>query len=89
VTKPPIRTCVGCGARAPQSELVRFVVLASVLALDGRCRQPGRGAYLHRESTCWAAFVRRRGTVRSLRATPSRAAREALLETLATTVEVQ
>jgi uncharacterized protein len=89
VTKPPIRTCVGCGARAPQSELVRFVALASVLALDGRRRQPGRGAYLHRESACWAAFVRRRGAVRSLRATPSRATREALLDTLAATVEAQ
>ena len=85
----PIRTCVGCGARAPQGELVRFVALASALALDGRRRQPGRGAYLHREPACWAAFVGRRGAVRSLRATPSRVAREALRDTLAATVEAR
>ena len=55
----------------------------------GRAAQPGRGAYLHREPACWAAFVRRRGAVRSLRATPSRATREALVDTLAATVEAQ
>jgi predicted RNA-binding protein YlxR (DUF448 family) len=68
---------------------VRFVALASVLTLDGRRRQPGRGAYLHREPACWAAFVARRGAVRSLRATPSRVAREALRDTLAATVEAR
>ena len=83
----PVRTCVGCGARASQSELVRFVVMASALALDERRRLPGRGAYLHRQPACWAAFVRRRGTVRSLRAAPSEAARQALVGSLAASVE--
>jgi predicted RNA-binding protein YlxR (DUF448 family) len=87
--RTPIRTCVGCGARAPQGDLVRFVAIAGVLAVDERRRLPGRGGYLHRQPTCWTALVRRRGAVRSLRATPSRAAREALLETLAASVEAR
>jgi predicted RNA-binding protein YlxR (DUF448 family) len=83
----PVRTCVGCGARSPQGELIRFVAVASALALDERRRLPGRGAYLHPQPGCWAAFVRRRGTVRSLRAAPSQAAREALVGTLAASIE--
>jgi predicted RNA-binding protein YlxR (DUF448 family) len=83
----PVRTCVGCGARAAQGELVRFVAIADALALDDRRRLPGRGAYLHRQPACWTAFVRRRGTVRSLRAAPSQAAREALVDRLAARAE--
>ena len=78
----PIRTCVGCGARAPQAGLVRFVATASGLALDPRRRLPGRGAWLHRAPGCWEAFVQGRGAVRSLRVAPGRAAREALRDAL-------
>jgi predicted RNA-binding protein YlxR (DUF448 family) len=82
-TSPPIRTCVGCGERAPQAELVRFVTRADALALDLERRLPGRGAWLHRAPDCWTAFVRRRGRVRSLRTAPPIAAREALRDALA------
>src|SRR5213076_3168137 len=41
----PVRTCVGCGARAPQRALRRFVAGPAGLRLDGRRRGPGRGAY--------------------------------------------
>jgi predicted RNA-binding protein YlxR (DUF448 family) len=82
VTATPVRTCVGCGARAPQENLVRFVAAAGGLTLDARRRRPGRGAWLHREPGCWNAFVQRRGAVRSLRSTPSREAREALRDVL-------
>lgn len=74
-----IRTCVGCGARDARSALVRFVCgTEGRLTLDQRRRLPGRGAWLHPSPACWDAFVARRGAVRSLRATPSRAAREGL-----------
>jgi len=79
----PIRTCVGCGARASQRALRRFVAAADGLALDGARRQAGRGAYLHADRACWAAFARRRGPVRSLRLTPGVAARERLVAVLA------
>jgi predicted RNA-binding protein YlxR (DUF448 family) len=83
VTAAPVRTCVGCGARSPQATLLRFVLSGGTLALDPGRRLGGRGAWLHRDAACWREFVRRRGPVRSLRANPSRAAREVLQEALA------
>lgn len=78
----PIRTCVGCAERVPQSGLVRFVAGVTGLEVDAPRRMPGRGAYLHRRPECWAAFARRRGPVRSLRATPGRSERERLVAML-------
>jgi len=80
----PLRTCVGCGARAPQSALVRFTATAAGLHADVGRRAAGRGAYLHSAPTCWTAFVRRRGPVRSLRLTPAAAQREHLVAQLDT-----
>ena len=88
----PIRTCVGCGERAPQRTLVRLVATADGLALDPPDRRaPGRGAYLHAAPACWTAFTRRRGPVRSLRRTPSVDDRVRLVDALAarTAAEVQ
>jgi len=82
VRAAPVRTCVGCGRRSPQAELVRFVARGGRLVLDPRRRLGGRGAWLHRLPGCWGDFVQRRGAVRSLRAAPARAAREALRDTL-------
>lgn len=79
----PIRTCVGCGERDAQAALLRVVVTAGALVPDAARRAPGRGAYLHRRPECWEAFVARRGTVRSLRATPGRPERERLAAVLA------
>ena len=39
----PVRTCIGCGTRRPQHELVRFAAPAGTLVAG---RGPGRGAYL-------------------------------------------
>jgi predicted RNA-binding protein YlxR (DUF448 family) len=61
----PIRSCVGCGSKAPQSELLRFV------AEDGRlvpgAKQPGRGAYTCRRLSCFERAVARRAFSRTLR----------------------
>ncbi len=78
----PVRTCVGCGGRAPQRSLLRFAGGPAGLRLDGRRRTPGRGAYLHASPECWHAFTRRRGPVRSLRSTPAPAERAALVAML-------
>jgi len=79
----PIRTCVGCGKRSPQAELIRFVAGAeSALAIDSGRRARGRGAYLHSDASCWRSFSGRRGPIRSLRTNPSRPARVALCEAL-------
>jgi predicted RNA-binding protein YlxR (DUF448 family) len=75
----PIRTCVGCGERAPQAAMIRVARTADGLCPDPGRRQPGRGAYLHPVVSCWESFAARRGPVRSLRATPTRAERERLV----------
>ena len=79
----PIRTCVGCAERAPQTALLRLVAAGDGLVADPARRALGRGAYLHRTPACWAAFVRRRGPVRSLGLTPARETRERLVAMLA------
>jgi uncharacterized protein len=67
VTDPPIRSCVGCGRKAPQSELLRFV------AEDGKLvsgtGKPGRGAYTCRRLPCFERAVARRAFNRTLRRT--------------------
>jgi len=82
-----MRTCVGCGRRAPQAELLRLTAATDGLRLDAGRRAPGRGAYLHRAPLCWASFARRRGPVRSLRLTPGREERHRVLVQLGTTPE--
>ena len=85
--REPVRTCVGCGARAPQRVLLRFGAGPAGLHLDGRRRAPGRGAYLHASPECWLAFTRRRGPVRSLRSSPAPAERAALVAMLSAGTE--
>jgi len=61
----PIRSCVGCGRKAGQSELLRFV------AKDGRlvpgASEPGRGAYTCPRLACFERAVSRRAFNRTLR----------------------
>jgi predicted RNA-binding protein YlxR (DUF448 family) len=63
----PIRSCVGCGRKAEQSQLLRFV------ASDGRLvhgtTEPGRGAYTCRRLSCFERAVSRRAFNRTLRQT--------------------
>ncbi|QKJ19858.1 YlxR family protein [Microbacterium hominis] len=63
----PVRTCVGCRARASRSALLRVVSIDSVLVLDERASMPGRGAWVHETHECVDAAVRRRAFVRALR----------------------
>jgi predicted RNA-binding protein YlxR (DUF448 family) len=63
----PIRLCVGCGTRAPQAALLRFVSAPDgVLALVAHRLPPGRTGYLHRQAVCWERFASRGGPLRSL-----------------------
>ena len=61
----PLRTCVGCGRRAPQDDLRRFVAREGVLT-TGRTR-PGRGAYTCRDARCFELAASRRAFARALR----------------------
>ena len=62
----PVRQCVGCGRRAPQRELVRFVARSGVLAQGAK--EPGRGAYTCARLACFERAASRRAFARTLRA---------------------
>lgn len=63
----PIRTCVGCRARAAKVDLLR-IAWQGGLVVDERQTAPGRGAYLHRDLECLEQAIRRRSVGRALRA---------------------
>jgi uncharacterized protein len=60
-----MRSCAGCGRRAPQSELLRFAAREGVL-VSGR-REPGRGVYTCRSRACFERAADRGGFARVLR----------------------
>jgi predicted RNA-binding protein YlxR (DUF448 family) len=58
---------VGCGRKAPQAELYRFVARDGVLAPGPK--EPGRGAYTCRRLACFERAAARRAFNRTLRRT--------------------
>jgi predicted RNA-binding protein YlxR (DUF448 family) len=64
----PTRSCVGCGAKKPQRELLRVASQAgSTPALDRKGNAPGRGAYVCRDGACVARARKRRAFERALK----------------------
>jgi uncharacterized protein len=61
------RTCVGCGRKAPQRELVRFVAPSGLLERDEARRASGRGAYTCGRAACFERAVAARAFSRTLR----------------------
>ena len=79
----PIRTCMGCGARAPQPVLLRLRrstrgTLTQAIPPDTQ----GRSGYLHLRRECWDQFASRKGRIRSLGCSLDRAQRVACLSEL-------
>ena len=62
----PVRTCTGCGRKAPQADLVRFTALAGELVAG---QIGGRGAYTCGRLSCFERAVARRAFARTLRTT--------------------
>jgi predicted RNA-binding protein YlxR (DUF448 family) len=62
----PIRTCAGCGRKAPKSELLRFTVVDDELALVPE--SAGRGAYTCRRRSCYERAMSSRSFSRVLHA---------------------
>ncbi len=62
---PPIRTCAGCGRRAPQAELLRFVARNGELMFAPK--GPGRGAYTCRRLVCFERATEKRAFGRVLK----------------------
>ena len=65
----PVRTCVGCGRKASQGELLRFVATEGTLVYDPARRKPGRGAYTCPRRGCIERAAARRAFSRTLRQT--------------------
>ena len=63
----PLRTCAGCGRKAPKGDLVRFVARDGALARSEK--GPGRGAYTCRRLSCFERALERRAFSRTLRRT--------------------
>ena len=63
----PTRTCAGCGRKAPQAELLRFIARDG--ALEHSQRGPGRGVYTCRRLSCFERALAHRSFARTLRQT--------------------
>ncbi len=63
--EPPIRTCAGCGRKAPQPDLLRFAAVDGELTA-GRTL-PGRGVYTCRRLLCFERALTHRGFNRVLK----------------------
>ena len=63
----PVRTCAGCGRKASQEELLRFVALDGALAHSPH--GSGRGVYTCRRLACFERALERHAFNRTLRAT--------------------
>jgi predicted RNA-binding protein YlxR (DUF448 family) len=65
VSREPIRACAGCGRKAPQAELQRFVARNGVLT--GSPKGAGRGVYTCRRLACFERAAARRAFDRTLK----------------------
>jgi predicted RNA-binding protein YlxR (DUF448 family) len=66
VSATPVRTCAGCGRKAPQQELQRFRAEQGELVPGPG---PGRSAYTCRRLACFERALARRAFNRTLRRT--------------------
>jgi predicted RNA-binding protein YlxR (DUF448 family) len=61
-----IRTCAGCGRKAPKTELLRFTVADAELIASPKSQ--GRGAYTCRRLSCFERALAARAFNRTLHA---------------------
>jgi len=56
----PLRTCIGCRERMPQSELIRLKLLGGKVVISRPGQDvPGRSIYLCPQQACWHAALKR------------------------------
>jgi predicted RNA-binding protein YlxR (DUF448 family) len=77
----PVRTCIGCGAKAEQPSLVRLCVADGRVDLATRSRG-GRGAWLHPGDACLERALKRKAFGRAFRSTDVRVEARELRELL-------
>jgi predicted RNA-binding protein YlxR (DUF448 family) len=81
-THVPLRTCLGCRAVCPASELVRLVLSGQGVAVAAH--SPGRGAWLHPRAECVRAAVKARAFARAFRQAVTFSATEDLIAAVTT-----
>jgi predicted RNA-binding protein YlxR (DUF448 family) len=74
--REPQRTCVGCRERSDRHSLRRMVLVAAEspsgvprVEFDPRAQRPGRGAWIHPRTECFARAEQRRAIPRAFRLT--------------------
>ena len=75
----PVRTCAGCGGRAPRAMMRRLALISGQVGVEWR-DAGGRGTYLHDTAECRQRFVGGKKRLPGLRATVGRRDRQLLLE---------
>jgi uncharacterized protein len=61
----PVRTCIGCGRKAPKDELLRFLAVDGSVVADSKA--PGRAAYTCARLSCFERAASRNAFSRTLR----------------------
>ena len=75
----PQRTCIGCRQEEGKRELVRIVRTSDQhVTIDPTGKARGRGAYLHREKSCWEKALKGATISHALKITPAKEDVEAL-----------
>jgi predicted RNA-binding protein YlxR (DUF448 family) len=77
-SRRPQRTCLGCGKRDEQAELLRIIIQENG-ALEVNRLGDGRGGYLHGAEACWDLFLRKKSVYRAFHAEVGRPAKEQLI----------
>ena len=67
MTGRAVRTCVGCGRKAPKDEFLRFVARDGVVVLG--TGEPGRGAYTCPRLACFERAASKNAFNRTLKET--------------------
>ena len=67
----PARTCIGCRAVCPASQLVRLTLTERGIAVASPAPTGGRGAWLHPSADCARAAIKTRAFARAFRKTVS------------------
>ena len=81
----PTRTCLGCRATGPASELVRLVLSGQGLVVSAR--SAGRGAWLHPRAECVRAAIKARAFSRAFRQSVNFSAADDLIAAVTATAQ--
>ncbi len=79
VAHTPHRTCLGCGLKTAQHELLRLVRVDHDVVVDRERRLPGRGGYICPQRKCAELLRRKKGLHHGFRSQISESAYAAII----------